>query len=56
MGGCQFVTPDMQPALAMEYMRQHRADEHSQQPVQQTQAKPVHTAQPAQHKEVILSL
>ena len=39
-GGCQFVTPDMEPALAMEYMKQHRADEHSEQPVLQAQTKP----------------
>ena len=30
-GGCQFVTPDMEPALAIKYLELHQANEHSQQ-------------------------
>ena len=33
-GGCQFVTPDMEAALAMEYLKLHQANEHSEQPPQ----------------------
>ena len=29
-GGCQFVTPAMELALAMEYMQFHQTDEHSE--------------------------
>ena len=32
--GCQFVTPDMEAALAMEYLKLHQANEHSEQPPQ----------------------
>ena len=39
-GGCQFVTPDMEPALAMEYLKLHLSTVHSAQAVPKTQTKP----------------